>query len=170
MAWFFFLLHCIYARISQRQSNETHQCIQSILDLYVWWILENVLFQDHRITRLHILSGQPVLVRSCMHNKIELCSGTQRGSPVFLFVATAFCPITRHFWTEPVSVLAPSFLLFIYIYKIPSEPSVPQNNEQPQLSQPFLIGRDSTPFIICMTLHWTLSGTSMSLLCWWVQH
>lgn len=149
MAWFFFLLHCVYARVTQWQSNETQQCI-NILDLYIWWILENALFQDHRITRLHILSGQPDLVGSCTHNKIELCSSIQRDPPVFLFVATAYCPITRHFWTEAGLVLAPPFQVFNHIDKIPSESSIPQNNEQPQLSQPFHTEEVySAPFIIC---------------------
>jgi len=59
---------------------------------------------------------------------------------VFHFVPTTSCPVTGHHWKAPGSVvLAPSLQVFIYIDKIPPEPSLLQAEES-QLSHLLLIG------------------------------
>jgi len=68
------------------------------------------------------------------------CAGVQRNPPVFHFVPTTSCPVTGHHWKAPGSVvLAPSLQVFIYIDKIPPEPSLLQAEES-QLSHLLLIG------------------------------
>jgi len=71
---------------------------------------------------------------------VKLFPDVQREPPVFQAVLTASGSVTGHHWKEPGSVcFTPSLQVFIYIDKIPTEPSLLQA-EQFQLSQPFLIG------------------------------
>ena len=63
----------------------------------------------------------------------------QTEPPAIQFVPTVSCPVTGHYWKDPGSILfLPFFQIFIYIDKIPVEPSFLQA-KQSQLFQLFLI-------------------------------
>ena len=89
--------------------------------------------------RLHNLRGQPVPAL-CHPQREEVLPHVQLELPMLQFVPIAPCPVARHHWKEfgPI-LLTPTLVIFISIYKVPSQPSLLQA-EQAQLPQLFLVG------------------------------
>ena len=88
--------------------------------------------------RLHNFPGKPLPVLGHPHRE-KAFPDVQMEAPLFQLVSIVSCHVTGHHYKEPGSVLfALSLQVFVYIGKIPLEPSLLQG-EKSQLSQPFLI-------------------------------